>query len=257
MKLLTLFLTLCAATAAYAQPDLEVTLSGANSADPYEEKRYRVNVENIGDADARNVEITIELPETATSPSVFIMGVVGDIHRKCAIIDTTIVCNYNRIKVGKRKRPYFDIAFPVSTAPHTFTASAVADVDGDQGNNSATKTVTLDYIDTPIAGPRTIVNRHCTGQGLQGFYECTLFPSSISTHSVVLEANGDITFTQQGFSGSWSQILPDRLELIYRDAQNQIVAAFHGYGIGNDCFEGITVFPPNPPWMAPYEVCLQ
>lgn len=256
MKLLTLLTTLCAASTAFAQADLVVSIDDPGDLAPYAEGRFEVTVSNIGNRHANNSVVDIELPQTATSPNVFVMGILGQMSNNCSLSDQTISCSLGRIRKNKSKTVYFDIAFPVSTAPHLVTATAASNSEGPTNNNSASHVTNLDYVETPFTGPRTIVNRHCTGQGLQGFYECTLFPSSISSHSVVLEANGTITFQQQGFTGTWSRPSPDSLHFEY-EANGQTQAVFDGYGIGNDCFEGITTFPPNPPWMAPYKVCLQ
>jgi hypothetical protein len=81
-------------------------------------------------------------------------------------------------------------------------------------NNTHTENVSLDYSLTPITGPVQITNRHCTGQGLIGFYECTLFSGSISSHQVTLLADGSIDFGgNPTMTGVWSQALDDRLAL--------------------------------------------
>ena len=50
-------------------------------------------------------------------------------------------------------------------------------------------------------------------------------------------------------------MLDDRLALAY-SFNGQLVAGFHGYGVGGDCFEGITLFPGSS-YNSAYSVCLQ
>ena len=96
---------------------------------------------------------------------------------------------------------------------------------------------------------------HCTGQGLTAFYECSLYPSSLSGHVVALAADGTLSFpNQQGYDGTWAQATSDSLEMTYT-LNGQVVAEFSGSGVGGDCFEGLTTFPGSA-WVSPYEVCL-
>jgi hypothetical protein len=97
------------------------------------------------------------------------------------------------------------------------------------------------------------VNRHCTGTGLTAWYECTLFPSSISQHTAEFHADGTITFPgEPDFTGGWSQNGDDHLAFTYYELGTP-VASFEGRGASASCFEGLTAF--DPPWVAPYEVC--
>ncbi len=256
-RLLPAFAVLAAAPSAFAAADVEVTIAAPSGAYVYDQARYRVRVTNSGDRHARNVSVRIDLPETQTSPTVYVMGIVGSRHRRCAQDGTSVVCSFGRVKSGRTKTRWFKIAFPVSAAPLELHADvSTTSPEPNQANNSASHVASLLYYDTPVAGPRAAHNRHCTGQGLIGFYECTLFPTSISSHDITLEADGTISFAAApaSFTGTWSQVLPDRLAISYLD-DGVLVAAFHGHGVGGDCFEGLTVFPGSP-YVAPYEVCL-
>lgn len=86
--------------------------------------------------------------------------------------------------------------------------------------------------------------------------ECTLFPSSNSSHGITLENDCSITFDTAplGYTGTGSQVLDDRLQLAYYNPGN-LTVAFHGYGVGDSCFEGLALFPGSS-YNAAYEVCL-
>ena len=57
--------------------------------------------------------------------------------------------------------------------------------------------------------------------------------------------------------GTWAQTGGnDRLQLEYYDGTSN-VASFSGFAVGNDCFEGVTIFHPASPYVAPYRVCMQ
>lgn len=56
-----------------------------------------------------------------------------------------------------------------------------------------------------------------------------------------------------GYTGSWAQPTTEQLQydILF---QGNVVASFDGYGVGGDCFEGITTFP-NSQYLSPHEVC--
>ena len=98
---------------------------------------------------------------------------------------------------------------------------------------------------------------HCTGTGLTAFYECTLFPSSITWHEHVFGPSGTLTIPEApDYTGTWSQPAPNRLVFRYYDETNALVATFDGLGVDEGCFEGLTTFPDSE-YVSPYSVCLQ
>ena len=97
-------------------------------------------------------------------------------------------------------------------------------------------------------------NMHCTGTGLAAFYECTLFPSSISSHPITFQSGNSIDLGVAGYSGYWTQPTTDSLYFEYYYGTDT-VAVFYGEGVSGSCFEGLTTFPGSG-WVAPYEVCL-
>lgn len=255
-------MVLCAAGPAFAgRPNLAVSIDAPSGVFVGDEARYEVNVANIGNANAENVELVIDLPTTNTSPQVYVMGELGDVHDDCALSAQSLICDLGRVRKNRTTTVYFDIAFPQSAAPLVITASATTtsnERNADKWNNSASHTVALDYYDTPLSGPYAVVNRHCTGTGLVAFFECLCFPSSISSHAVTYEANGTITFPSflpPGYTGTWSQPTSDSLVVEYFFGPD-LVLHYEGDGVGGDCFEGLSGFPTTTGFVSPYEICL-
>lgn len=260
IRLLLASAIVLSASNALARADIEVSFATPASADVYQTARYEATVANIGNRNASNVMLYIQLPETATSPTVHIMGTLGAFDSKCSILNDTILeCDLGRVKKHKSKTIFFDLAVPAVTGSIDFIAEArTTSRESSTANNAVSATFVPDYIDTPISAPVLATNRHCTGQGLTAFFECALYPSSISSHQITLNAGGSITFTNPAaptMSGQWTQPNDQLLYLVYRDANNAVVAAFRGVGVGGNCFEGLTVFPGSQ-WVSPYEVCL-
>ncbi len=105
-------------------------------------------------------------------------------------------------------------------------------------------------------------NRHCTGTGLPSFFECSLFPSSSTSHESFFLTGGAVSFGPdldgQGHGGAWQQNRKDSLSFQIHELV-VVVAEFEGRGIGGGCFEGVTRFWTSPgvlsPYVSPYEVC--
>ncbi len=170
------------APSALAKVNLSVSIDGPAAVTVYDEVRYDVEVFNAGPKRANNVTVQIDLPETRTSPTVHVMGLVGGMSSSCNQVGTSLVCNLGRLRKNETASLWFDIAWPVSAEPSTFQAEvSTTSLDGNPTDDVATHTPAVSYLDTPISGPRDVVNRHCTGQGLIGFLECELSPSSISS----------------------------------------------------------------------------
>ena len=243
---------------ASADADLETTLTLPALSDVYVDDEISVRVANVGNRTASGVELRIQLPETATSPSVYVMGDLGVIDSRCAEVGTELVCDVGRIRKGKSKTLRFDFAMPWSANDLVFDADATtSSSESNLSNNGDTDIAAVAYVDQRVTGPAGVSNRHCTGQGLQGFYECTLFPSSISGHDILLEDDGSITFPPgiSGYTGTWWQDTDDHMHFEY-EAAGQTRIIFDGNGVGADCFEGVSTFPGTP-YNAGYEVCFR
>jgi hypothetical protein len=255
LALLTPFtlLAFAAPAAAAPGPDLSTAIAPPAPTLVKTTSRYTFTVTNVGNKNATGASVAIALPPTHTSPQVYVLGQVIGASAGCSLAGTTLTCTLGTINRGTAKSVWIDLQLQVSAAPLVFTATASAAGDSNPANDSASHTASVLYhqVTAPIDGIAT--NRHCTGTGLTAWYECTLFPSSISQHDAEFHAGGTITFPDQpDYSGTWSQSGPDQLSFTYYELGTP-VATFSGRGAGASCFEGLTTF--GSPYVAPYEVC--
>ena len=244
-----------AASAATRAPDLTTRITAPTGVHVYESARYSVTVSNQGNTTANPASVVIQLPTTRTSPTVYVMGTLGAKSASCTQSGTRLTCALGSIRNGTTKSVYFDLAMPESIAPLVITATASAPGELSTGNNSASHTASLDNYAIAVSAPVTLLNRHCTGQNLASFYECTLFPSSIAEHTTVLNPDGSVSFpgAPASYSGVWSSSSPEHLAFTYYE-DGQPVADFDGYGVDSRCWEGITTFP-NSAYSSMYRVC--
>jgi hypothetical protein len=245
---------------AYAAPvaDLAVSISPPAGVHVYETGHYDVTVSNVGNKNASSVSLLIQLPETNTSPNVYILGTLGARDARCSVAGTSLSCSLGTIARNASTTVYFEIALPYSSAPLVIDAGASTTTqESNLSNNDAQHVAAPLTYGVTMSPPEAAINRHCTGQGLTSFFECELFPSSISSHETIFEAGGSITFVDAPptFTGTWTQVSADRLQFQYFD-DGVLAASFDGRGVGGDCFEGPTTFPGSP-YMSMYEVCLQ
>jgi uncharacterized repeat protein (TIGR01451 family) len=99
--------------------NIETTLTVPASVQPHANLSYSVNVANSGRQDANNVELTIQLPETNTSPTVHVMGVLSNVDSACTQVGTTLECSLGKIRKGRSASVGFTLAVPNSSAPWT------------------------------------------------------------------------------------------------------------------------------------------
>ncbi|HRG98478.1 MAG TPA: hypothetical protein PLR99_19635 [Polyangiaceae bacterium] len=236
-------------------PDLAVSLSAPPGVHVDETGRYTLTVTNSGNRSASNVTVSVALPRTHTSPQVYVLGQMGALGSGCSVSGTTLTCALGSIGRGRATSKTFDIALPYSTAPLVFDATvSTSSGDTNPANDTASLTAAPLTVPVAVAGPVTVTNRHCTGQALTSFYECELFPSSLSSHQATFNADGSISVPgEPTISGSWSQPSSDRLVFQYVESGN-VVATFDGRGVRAKCFEGATTF--GGPYVSMYEVCL-
>lgn len=225
--------------------------------------RYTVTVANIGNRDATGIQLVITLPDARTSPQNYLLGTLGARSGICAVSGYTLTCGLGTLRGGRSTSVYFDLALPYSAAASTIRAVATeVQVDLAPANNTATRNANpLPYaLDVGarlanLGGSATVDNDHCTGRDLISFYQCELFPSSISSHTAVFASNGTIDLGDPSYTGVWSQSAADHLEFTYSQLGN-VVASFAGVGVdGTNCFEGITTFPGSA-YNSAYLVCL-
>lgn len=249
-----LLIALVGLSAHAASANLETTLNLPASTVVGDTSHITVDVDNIGNRNASNVTLTIDLPLTHTSPQVYVLGDLGA-HAGCSVSANKLVCPLGTIRKGRGTTIAFDIDLPWSAVPHTFTATASSSpADANPSNNIDSGDAVQSYYNIPISGPVDVYNEHCTGTNLIAFYECELFPSSITDHTVTFQANGSITIAgYPTFGGTWAQSTPDALWFEYTD-NGTVVAEFEGNGVYGGCFEGLTTFPQSG-YVAPYRVC--
>jgi hypothetical protein len=218
---------------------------------------YTATVKNLGPA-TTNASLVIVFPLTDTSPTVAILGTVTESESACSIASNKITCTASNLKKGKTATFSYSYTAPVSTKSLQMTAVAQSSVtDPSTGNNTASLTPNLVYPSRAITSA-TVTNSHCTGTSLTSYFECLLFPSSIASHTTTLNIDNTITFTEPGYTGTWSQnAMKTTLFFEYFDVSGKI-AEFNGYAInGSNCFDGLTTFFPQPSsYVSPYRVCI-
>jgi uncharacterized repeat protein (TIGR01451 family) len=246
---------------AFAAADLVPTISGPTTAVYVGQTgRYTVKVSNTGNANTTNGSVVIDLPETNTSPTVYVMGAVVAKSSVCSQSGTTLTCNIGGIRRGKNVSVFVDLQLPESADPLVIDARvSTTNSENSTANNSASHTANpLNYSVTAMGASANIHNSHCTGTGLAAYYECTLFPSSLSTHDVVFNSDGSISIPAAGpdYSGQWTlNSSKDTLSFYYTEL-GIVVAEFEGQGISSTCWDGLTTFPGST-YVSPYRVCVQ
>lgn len=243
---------------AVAAPDLSTSISAASGVYVYASGRYTVTVSNAGPHNASSASVVIQLPETHTSPTVHVMGVVDGKSSSCTQSGTALTCALGSIRKGRSASVHVDLTLPESAAPLQIVATASTSGETHTANNTATHTAALVNPLQPVGAPRTADVRLCTGTDLTSFFECELYPSSLSGFTLELAADGSLTVPEGGptYGGDWGQDGDANLWFVIEEF-GAPVAEFDGYGVGGDCFEGITTFPGDPTYVSPYEVCLR
>lgn len=250
-------MTLLLATVALAAPDLSTSITAPSGTYVYATGRYTVTVRNTGAHTASSVSLSIQLPETNTSPSVHVLGTLGATSASCTQTGTQLSCSLGSIRKSRSTSVYFDIALPESSEPIEITATASTSGETNTGNNAATHTASLVSWDVSFSAPVNLENRHCTGTALTSFFECELYPSSISSHTTTLNADGSLTIADVGpeYTGTWTSTGADHLAFTYYE-YGTVIAEFEGWGVDTGCWEGLTTFPGSA-YVSPYEVCVE
>ena len=248
---------LALSTSAFAAADIRVTNTPAPATTMvYDTGRWYVQVSNIGNKNASNVTLNIQLPETHTSPQVYVMGVVGAKSSTCTTSGTDINCTLGTVNKGTSKTVYFDIQLPESAAALTFVSTGTTtSTQNSTANDVDTDNATLTYDEPALTTyPTTAYIDHCTGTGLTAYYECTLFSGAISSHEHIFESGGIISFSSAypaGYAGTWS-VVDEYLYFEYTYLGLTEVT-FVGRGVSSNCWEGLADF--GSAYLAPYSVC--
>lgn len=251
MSLMTLL-----AVPALAGVDLRTTVTAPAGVQVYTDGTWTVNVANLGNSQAANVNLVIQLPVTNTSPYVYVMGTVGTMSAGCAPSGTTVVCALGTIKQNKSKTVTVNLALAHSTASLVVSGSASTPnvVDTNPANNTAQATYVPTYPSIAFTPDQDIFNEHCTGHGLTSFYECVVSPGSVSSHDTVFLQDGTISVPlDPTVGGFWWQPTPQTLHFDYTDAYGYVMMTFDGYAVDAACWEGVIALSG---YTIPYSVCL-
>lgn len=215
-------------------------------------QQFSVTVKNFGSADSNPTTLTITLLQTQTSPQTYLLGSLQSVPSGCTLSGRTLTCALQRLRyngqLSSRQRTVaFGYKIPVTTQALALTAAATGagEPPANATDNAATLTAAVEYRAVAVtAGIKT--PSHCTGTTLSAYFECTLFPSSISSHQAEYLAGGTIAFPGvTGYSGTWNQPDPTRLHFEYSNG-SYAEAIFDGRGADAGCFEGITHFFDDP-----------
>ena len=258
MRLLLATALLAVAGPAFAAVDYRPTITAPAGNVVYQTGRWNVRVSNIGNTNGSGGSLTIQLPQTHTSPQVYVMGTLGARSVGCTVAGTAMTCPLPAIRRGNSATFFFDIALPESAAPIVFTATTSNTQDTNATNNQTSATANPLSIAAINPGGHGAFIQHCTGTSLTAYYECTLFSGSITSHTHTFNADNTITFPGNyplSYTGDWYPASADHLSFTYYDTGVPEVE-FEGWGVGNNCFEGLTTFPGSI-YVSPYRVCLQ
>lgn len=255
-----MLLALTSLAFAAPKPDLTTTIIPPTTVPMVESSAtYSVRVNNIGSKDASGVNIIITLPQTHTSPGTYVLGTLGS-NSGCTQSGVTLTCYVGLVKKGKNATEWFDIAFPENAGDLVINATATTTTLPEQSstNNASTYTAVLDNYDVSYAstGFDTTI-RHCTGTSLTSFFECELYPSSISAHYQTFNDDGTLSFPLYGpdYGGTWVSDFPDHMVFTMTELGSPIVE-FEGWGTPGDCWEGVATFTSSSTYVSPYEVCV-
>lgn len=256
-KALSFLATTLMASSAFAAADLTVAISPTPSGTYVNQTaRYTVTVANTGNRDASNASVVIQLPATHTSPQVYVMGTIGSMSTRCTQSGTALTCALGTVRKARSTSVFVDIALPQSSAALTFGATvSTTSAENSTANNTASRSASLLNYAQTIAIGDTATNAHCTGTLLTSFFECALFPSSITAYAFGFD-DGTLSFptAPATVTAEWYQPSATELVIDYAD-DGQPAASFHGWGTSPSCFEGITTFPGST-YVSPYRVCI-
>lgn len=239
-------------------PDLRLTLAAPSGQKVYQSGTFTYTIKNIGKKTAMGAKVVITLPSTATSPQVYMMGTLNSYSTRCTRSGLVLTCPLGNLAKDAVTTIYVDVRPPYSAAPIVLSAVASTDTpEPNQTNNTINRTLTLGTWPIAMTFDAVITHSHCTGTTLSSYFECTMFPSSISSHSATFHADGTISFpsTYGPYSGTWT-LTPteNRLQFEYFESGN-LVASFDGRGVGGNCVEGLVRFEPNNGYVSPYRFC--
>ena len=241
--------------------DLMVEMSAPASVPVNQPATYSVTVTNLGGQTSDTIAARVSFPLSNTSPQVFILGTLSGLDSRCSVVANGLSCNLAGLRKGWSTTFSYTYTAPVSTKSLQMTATVSSSTaDPVTGNNTASVLPNLVYPARAISAS-PITTRLCTGTNLTAFFECTKFPSSISSFASTLNADQTIGLPEPGYAGRWSQNAARtslRMEFFHDDGSGPVkVSEFNGMAInGANCFHGLTQHLQSGNYVSPYEVCL-
>lgn len=244
--------------AAPQNADVSVDLQGPSTSPISNPTTYTVVVKNNGPSTSNGIILTLEFPLTNTSPTVHVLGTVSNVvGAGCSRANNKLTCAVGSLNKNKSKTYTYQYTPPVSTKVLELKAKVTATTnDNNSANNNDSFVPNLTYPARSFASA-TMLNSHCAGQSLTSYFECLLYPSSISSHGSVFNADGSITIPWEAdYTGAWIQPASHKLNFVYY-GPTWLEAVFTWFAInGANCFDGLTSFPGSQ-YLAPYHVCIQ
>ena len=258
-RLIFAFITLAFVTKSYgaSMADIKINVTPpvnelVNVSNPYSFK-----ASNTGNRDAASVKLEVNLPLTNTSPQKYVLGTLSVSDSRCVVSLGKITCNLGTLRRDKSTIVNFSYSVPVSNRNLIITGKlSTTSADSNPSNNELNYSINEKYHFSHITGPANISNSHCTGSNLSSYFECELFPSSISQHNAIFNADGTLSFPNEPtYYGNWQQSADDQLTFQYYEVGIiNPIATFSGFGSEPGCFDGITNFPGST-YLSPYHVC--
>jgi hypothetical protein len=244
---------------AAAGSDLKPTITVSGSTLVGTPTRYDVRILNTGNKRSNATTVSIQLPKTNTSPTVFVMGTLGTVPTGCTKTGTRLICSFpNGIARNSVSAPIgFDLTLPYSASPIALRVDVDTNNDTNYANNNTTSTAMQTYQTvTPPAVNFAVTNQHCTGTNLSSYFECIVSPGSVATHPATFLANGAIDLGDPDYLGAWA-VSGTQLTFSYTEL-GQPFGSFIGQGVsaggpGQNCWDGrLTTGGPST---VMYRVC--
>lgn len=254
--MLALSLAVAFPTAA-AAPDLSATWLAAPAVSVDQPGVYRVEVRNVGRHTASGATVSIALPATGTSPTVHVLGALSGVDPRCALAGTTLQCALGSLARNRSTTVSFTLAAPYSADPQEVVATADVAGDGVPGNDEDALAVAPAPYPVAFVAPQPVTIEMCSGTAsLSSFYECELYPGSISATSAELLPGGAVDFGVPDLS-EWTSSASTHLAIELWDA-GAVVGWFEGHGSElGACWDGRTTFDPDYATnVAIWRVCL-
>jgi Domain of unknown function DUF11 len=232
------------ATPALAAVDLAVSIVTLDPVYVYDYATYDVEVSNLSNEKASDVDVIIELPATNT-PQVEVFGFVMDIDHRCTLVGTEIHCNLGILPQGTMHLTFL-LGVPWSNQPLDVTATVT----------SSSPEVTLANNTDAVAGPLWYYTvdvqpgqypvEGCMSAwpfGYSSFFECTIDPASPMNGLLEFDSGGHVWVPGvSGIIGTWWQPTSERLVYTYDRGGIMGVEQFEGWGVSPSCFEGFSSY---------------